>query len=544
MRKALAFVGALAAPAAASACGGLFCDANQPVTQAAERILFAPGEAPGTLQMHVQLTYAGPPEAFGWLLPTPPDVEFGLSNDALFQRLDALYAPQFRLTIESDCDAVGGNFADAGAFGGEGGAGGGGGNEGPDVQVLSRQAVGPFDQVTLAAQDASELLRWLEENEYNAPEGSEEILQEYLDNGSVFVALKLLPAAGVDEISPVRLQFTANQPVVPIKPTQLAAEPDMGMIVHVLGDARTVPTNYLHVSINERAIDWFNFGSNYADVVSQAADEAGGQAFTTDFAGPITDQARSQLRFTIFGAGELEQIRNAQRFGELFFVIDTITDDIIIALSDVIDPPEGLTVRDLFDRWWQFEDLAIDGNAIAAALADEVNPPREQLNSMFTSSTYISRLYTTLSAAEMQADPMFDQNVDFVDAVQNIRQATFRTQGCNSDDGQLIFSDGSRMAIVDRTMTGLVQRQNGETVRGLETMAAALIERTHATGQPEVIEDREGTSMHTFPPVPAADDPDDDGGCGNCAAQGDAPLAPALLFGLGLGALALRRRRR
>ena len=35
------------------------------------------------------------------------------------------------------------------------------------------------------------------------------------------------------------------------------------------------------------AIDWVGGGQNYADVVSQAVDEAGGQAFVTDFAGPL-----------------------------------------------------------------------------------------------------------------------------------------------------------------------------------------------------------------------------------------------------------------
>ena len=33
------------------------------------------------------------------------------------------------------------------------------------------------------------------------------------------------------------------------------------------------------MTINEAAIDWMNGGNNYPDVVSQAVDEAGGQAF-------------------------------------------------------------------------------------------------------------------------------------------------------------------------------------------------------------------------------------------------------------------------
>lgn len=46
-----------------------------------------------------------------------------------------------------------------------------------------------------------------------------------------------------------------------------------------------MPDNYLHVTINEAAIDSFNGGANYDDVITRAADEAGGHAFATDFSG-------------------------------------------------------------------------------------------------------------------------------------------------------------------------------------------------------------------------------------------------------------------
>lgn len=538
-RLTAALFASVALPAAASACGGFFCDANQPVTQAAERILFAPGDEPGKIQMHVQIVYGGPPSEFGWLLPAPADVTTRLSNPAIFGRLDQAFGPQFRLTRENDCsDAANGDASS----GGEGGAGGGGGGGGPDVQVLSREAVGPYDRVVLAADEASELTQWLEENQYSAPDDADAVLQPYLDNGSVFVALKLLPGAGVDDIAPLRLDFTADQPTVPIIPTQVAAEPDMGLIVHVVGSARAIPTNYLHVAINERAIDWFNNGSNYPDVVSQAADEANGQAFATDFAGPITAGHRAQLELDLVSGAALTNIRAATTLEEFTQLFNTIEEDMIVALSAIIEPAEGATVREMLTAWWNFADHPIDGEAIAAIIEDEINPGRAEINAIFAGERYMSRLYTTLSAAEMSLDPLFAENAD-LDPVDNIRTATFRDQGCFTGDGQLIFSDGSRMAVFDNAQAGLIQRQAGETVRGLQTQGAALVERMMSAGQPEVIREVEpGTSMQTNPPVPVPPRGEDDG-CGGCAVDKEAPLTPVVLLGLGLGLLSLRRRR-
>ena len=78
-------------PTATWACGGFFCNANQPVSQSAERILFAHRD--GQIEMHVQIQYQGPPTSFGWILPTAPGVETSLSSEALFSALDRLYGP-------------------------------------------------------------------------------------------------------------------------------------------------------------------------------------------------------------------------------------------------------------------------------------------------------------------------------------------------------------------------------------------------------------------------------------------------------------------
>ncbi|MEZ4436479.1 MAG: DUF2330 domain-containing protein [bacterium] len=196
------------------------------------------------------------------------------------------------------------------------GAGGGG------VQVLSREAVGPFDIATLLPETVDDLRAWLDDNGYQIPPETDATLQPYVARGLAFVAVKLLPDRESGDISPLRLSFSAQRPAIPIVPTSVAANPDMGIIVHVLGEHRAIPVNYRHVVINETAIDWQSGGQNYPDVVSQAADEADGQAFATDYAGPAGAPPQPYGEGTLIGVREAttgQQIIDELGLFDLFF---------------------------------------------------------------------------------------------------------------------------------------------------------------------------------------------------------------------------------
>ena len=243
----------LLTPSLSWACGGLFCNAANPVNQNAERILFAPDD--GTMVMHVRITYQGPPTEFGWLLPVPATVEYGLSSEQLFTALDQQFGPQFILRREfgEGCDDLDFGVAESApnAAGGPQED-----SDGRGVEVLSREAVGPYDLALLQAENVEVLREWLNENEYQIPDNVDATLQPYIDMGAAFVALKLLPDADSGDVTPLRLSFPGDTPTIPIVPTSVAADPDMGIIVHVLGQTRAIPSNYRHVSINEAAIDW------------------------------------------------------------------------------------------------------------------------------------------------------------------------------------------------------------------------------------------------------------------------------------------------
>ena len=272
----------------AQACGGFFCNASSPVNQAAERIIFA-RNGDGTLTQLVQILYSGPSERFAWVLPVPGIPEVGVSSDLAFQRLQNATNPTYRLntTIEGECwSDFGGDSgtmdasvsAAADSYGGE-----------PPVTVIASGTVGPFDWEVITVDPelenlAEAALEWLQENSYDVAPQTAEVLGPYLDDGMNLIAFRLTKGAHAGSIRPVSLTFTSPMPMIPIRPTAVAATQDMGVLVWVLGAVRAFPANYVHLELNEARINWLNPASNYNQLVSEAADEAGGQGFVTEYA--------------------------------------------------------------------------------------------------------------------------------------------------------------------------------------------------------------------------------------------------------------------
>ena len=119
-------------------------------------------------------------------------------------------------------------------------------------------------------------IEWLKANGYDVGALGPDVLRPYLRDGLNLLAFRLTKNQMAGSIRPVMLSYTSDYPMIPIRPTAVAANDDMGILVWVLGSARAVPTNYKTLEINEAIIDWFNPTTSYNDVVTAAADEAGG----------------------------------------------------------------------------------------------------------------------------------------------------------------------------------------------------------------------------------------------------------------------------
>ncbi len=281
-KSSLSLAAMLAAlvPSAAFACGGFFCSA-QPVDQQAERILFAE-EADGRWSAFVEIQYQGDAESFAWVVPVPEAPELDTWDGTAFNALDQATQPSYQ--PDQQCLPPAAFAAD--------GDGAGGGQNAPEreggVQVLAREQVGPFDTVTVKSDDPRELVEWLRTNDFRIVPEMEPFIALYTEEGMAFTAMKLLPGEDVDAIKPIKMTYRSAGPVVPLRLTSIAAMPEMGVKVWVLGAQRFGPENVPSVEVPDEEIvfDYNRFQTNYLSLVARKIDEAGGHGFVTEYAQP------------------------------------------------------------------------------------------------------------------------------------------------------------------------------------------------------------------------------------------------------------------
>lgn len=559
----------LASTNEADACGCFVPpDPTVPIVQAGERILF--GMENGVVTSHVQVQYAGAAEEFGWLLPLPsiPDMELG--TDEVFAQLIAQTQPTYRLDREykGDCpfdptrSGFGSPSNDSGAEG-DGGKSGEGGSP-----LVLRDTIGPYDYAVLRADDKQPMLDWLDTNGFFVPTGTEDVVGPYIRPNSYFLALKLLKGNDVGDLQPVVLKYESDLPMIPIILTSVAADPNMGVQVWVLGDDRAIPRNYHHTKINDAALDWINAASNYVKVVTDAVDEIDGHhSFVTEYAGSsnvMVDVLDYQGRFgnidELAAKTDLIEFVNYVNYngyplqGNGFNGFQPQYSSQLLAILKRHFPVPGALLeeeitaadyywnisyylgsyRDQFPEKFQDLDLEFDAAEIAKELDERFITPTLSAGEMFRKHDYLSRLFTTLSPNEMTKDPVFSFNPDLPE-VSNIHTGvlTYYCQLLNNPTiantpAVLMTEQGFKLTYTNGTgeadainpwpLVDMPQSQSQEILR--------------EEGSPEVVIDN--TNLIT-----AALSAEREGG--GCSVGGGASNSYLLLLALGL--LAIRRRK-
>ncbi len=471
----------------AAACGGLFCSSAMPVNQAAERIIFAHDKAAKKVTAVVEILYSGPSEKFAWILPVPGIPTVGVSTSAMLDRLQQLTNPTYSLqrTWEgSTCEGRGGSGGSSAGAPSSPGAAGPGGSSDPSVSVLAAGAVGPYVyeviKVDAAMSDpAMVALNWLTANKYEVGALGADVLRPYLRDGLNLLAFKLAKNKMAGSIRPVMLTYDALHPMIPIRPTAVAANKDMGILAFVLADTRSVSTNYKNLELNEAMIDWFNPGPTYNQVITLAANEAGGQGFVTEFAQPTNgNQFAQNLYQEQFAVAEFRRVADTLAPADL--VVKTIEtfasfaqgnlggpfgsrpssgrfslDGVADVMAQTLTIPPGVNLDDFlaaprcylaaFRQSGNFycqgrpapaqaiELTGFDKVAFLTAVESLVVKPLEATAQLFIDRAFLTRLYTTLSAEEMTLDPEFDTNSE-LGTVANVKQITLKyTKGCAGD---------------------------------------------------------------------------------------------------------------
>lgn len=265
---------------AVSACGGLFCQ-NVPVDQQAERIIFAVNPD-STITAYVQINYTGSAPDFSWVVPVPSVPKVDVAEIASFDELSLLTSPVFIPPLMPPCAAVPMPMS-ANA---EDGAGVGGG-----IEVLASGTAGPYAYNVVTSVDPNALITWLRTNDYRITEEMEPLIKAYTDEDMDFLAMKLRPEEGVQDIQPIAMTYNSKQPMIPLRLTAVAANPNMNVVTWIFGDAQAIPTNYAHPVIHDtdlRGTFFSGDGTNYLQLVDMTVDLYSGRAFITEYAEPTS----------------------------------------------------------------------------------------------------------------------------------------------------------------------------------------------------------------------------------------------------------------
>ncbi len=481
----------LALPGQALACGGFFCQLL-PINQAAEQIVFR--QDGNQITAMVQIQFAGNAEDFSWVVPVPTEPDFEIGSNTLFTDLEPATRPDFNLTRSGEecafddvftSTVAEGTVADADASADSG------------VVVESVQDVGGYEVTVISGDNVESITQWLVDNGYDLGDNGERLLAPYVEEQMKFVAARLQQNRGLGSIQPLIMRYESDKPVVPIRLTAVAALEDMGVLIWLLGDARAVPENYLHVTPNYTRLNWFagpfNAYASYQSLITDAMNEAGGQGFATDYAGrfdnlsdQLTTPADVQENLArLAGSSDVEFIALSQSFFSDTIVTDTLTT--ALPLRD------GQFAGNYFDQDFLASnyteaELSAARAAVAATVQTDIIEPLQRSLAVLDGDRYMTRLFTTISADEMTLDPAFVFNPDMQDQPLQ-RNANLHSE-CIDDRNHWTLQLGEGTGRNDEVVIDTIG-PIPFAAPAVDQEASWLIEETAESGQPTLVNQRQ-----------------------------------------------------
>jgi hypothetical protein len=224
------------------------------------------------------------------------------------------------------------------------------------------------------------------------------------------------------------LTFKGTEPCVPLRLTAIAANPDMPVLVWVLADKRVAPRGFFEMTIDEARIDWWNNGSNYfgpKGLVGQAADEAGGNAFIAEYAGPSTIASGAVYSPGIIKLDSLKASMIPPTYVQALVSMGLANDPLMLGLLDKFIPmPDAVKAMGITDAqfygnlsfyWNQFQFPPYDLAGLTDAIDTSIVKPRMDGQAMIDAHPYLTRLNTYLSPPEMNQDAFFFESTNLPD---------------------------------------------------------------------------------------------------------------------------------
>ena len=313
MRNKLLFTAALGAALSAlpllegeaRACGGCFHPPEEnPTVVTDHRMILTVSKEQSTL--YDQVKYQGNPSSFAWVLPISGTVEVGLSADAVFQQLDQktqtqVISPPQNCPPPPNCTNRGGAFGASDSTGSVDGSAA----QPPGVQVTKQEVVGPYETVQLKATDANALQNWLQQNGFAVPADVQPIVNQYVAEKFDFLALKLIPGKGVQDMRPVRVTTRGANAVLPLRMVAAGTGATVGISLFVIAEGRYEAQNFPNFDIKADDLlwDWTQQKSNYTQLRADKTTASGGRAWETESSTIVLPQTITQGITYNYGGG-------------------------------------------------------------------------------------------------------------------------------------------------------------------------------------------------------------------------------------------------
>jgi hypothetical protein len=554
----------------AAASGAFFAQPDAPIRQVGEQVLFV-DNADGTTTAVIQMGYEGAAPEFAWLLPVAGmPIGLTVTDRVPFDRLARVTAPRFPMEIREEgvCKDSSGilvidpetNLVPRAARQE---------NDEVVVSVAGSGIIDAFEWTILPADPSTEdrvgaAIEWLVAEGFDVPEQTPALLEPYLSNGMHLLALRLRKGSEAGAIRPIQVSYP-GLPMLPIRLSALAGSEGMGVLVYVLGSARAVPLNYPTLELNLAKLDWFEPALDYPNLVTSAVREAGGRGFVTELSQPtpalrsIRLDGERVIEDPAAEAATLLRLRG-QSYGDARALIDELIQHyasfqgfrtaLEAGVSSVYERTTIAEYVDCFLRYEQARSEALrTGGAVAPGecwlpagfeVSEEVVfreiearivKPLQDLQSLFDSSEWLTRLYMTASPADTTVDPIFGFNAR-LPAVTNAQTARVHV-GCGPD--RYYFEAPTR---IELPKGGVLRSIAGRWPAATSALPAnAVIWQHGTTGQGSVLQDNtaEIDQVLEYP---------DGGSCAIALAPSERHRLLHGLVALALGALVAERRRR
>jgi hypothetical protein len=404
-------------PKPAAACGGCFHEisSSADTVVTGHRMAFALSEHRTVLWDQIQ--FSGSPSEFGWVLPVKPGAYIEASTDAWFESLETVTKVQVA-SPQVTCPPPAGSgtgdgcscgfdkVADA-ASGSTNFSGGGGFLSPPPVTVVHQGTVGAFETVTLRSTDGSKLRQWLGDHGYAVPTEIEPVIDTYVSEGADFIALRLIPGKGVNEMTPVRVVTPSGDPILPLRMVAAGTGMFVDIVLYVIGEGRFGLKDLTEstVKLGTLTFDFNKNDSNYAKLRTDALNENNGFSYITAFARPdmfwasFADGNGAPVTFSDTGSNQYNS------FTSLYFGQASVNDGRPASASGPFDScPQAV-----LNRLSSNQVVTLDpGDAALRRVSDDGGRPRVDAGKIITgpmSSDYTCNGHDDIAAALIGMHP-------------------------------------------------------------------------------------------------------------------------------------------